>query len=403
MPEPRRAALSFIFVTVALDVLALGIVIPVLPQLVAAFLGGDLQRAAVVFGSFVTVWEAMQFVCSPLLGALSDRFGRRPVILASNFGLGLDYVLMALAPSLGWLWVGRVVSGITAASFPSATAYIADVLPPEKRAAGFGMIGAAFGLGFVVGPALGGVLGQLSPRLPFWVAAGFSLANAVYGVFVLPESLPREKRMAFSWKRANPLGSLRLLASHRELLGLAIAAFIMDVAHFSLQSAFVLYADYRYGWKERAVGLTLTGVGVCAAVVQGALAGRASRAFGERRAVLIGLVFGALGFWLYGFAPTGALFVLGVPLMALWGLASPASQALMSRRIGPSEQGQLQGALVSLMALAGIVAPPLYTRSFAWAIDPARGTTIPGVPFYLSAACLVVALAVAWAATRSVK
>jgi MFS transporter, DHA1 family, tetracycline resistance protein len=400
VPGSQKAALAFIFVTVALDVLALGIVIPVLPKLVTEFLGGDLQRAAVLFAWFVTAWEGTQFLCSPLLGALSDRFGRRPLILLSNLGLGLDYVLMALAPSLPWLWVGRIISGLTAASFPVASAYVADVMPPEKRAAGFGMIGAAFGLGFVVGPALGGFLGGFHPRLPFWVAAGFSLANAAYGAFVLPESLPKEQRMAFSWARANPLGSLKLLRSHPELLGLSLAAFAMNLAHFSLQSTFVLFADYRFGWKERAVGFTLAGVGVCAAVVQGGLAGPVAQKLGDKRTLLVGLVFGALGFACYGLAPTGLLFLVGVPIMSLWGLASPASQALMSRRIGPSEQGQLQGALTSLSAVAGIIAPPILNGAFAWAIDPQRTLAVPGTPFLLSAGLLLVALGIAVAATR---
>ena len=241
----NRAAQAFIFVTVALDVLAMGIVIPVLPKLVEAFLGGNTARAAEVFGVFGTVWSLMQFVCSPVLGVLSDRFGRRPVILLSNFGLGFDYILMALAPTVRWLFVGRVISGITGASFTTAGAYIADVTPPEKRAAGFGMIGAAWGLGFVLGPALGGLLGEVSPRLPFWVAAGMTLLNAMYGLFVLPESLPPERRRAFSWRRANPVGSLTLLRSHHELFGLAGVNILYFLAHQALPSVFVLYTGYR--------------------------------------------------------------------------------------------------------------------------------------------------------------
>jgi len=219
--KPRRAALAFIFITVVLDMLALGMIVPVLPKLVEDFLHGNTARAAEIFGLFATVWAAMQFLCSPVLGALSDRFGRRPVILLSNFGLGLDYIVMALAPTVWWLFVGRVISGITAASFSTASAYIADVAPPEKRAGGYGMLSAAFGLGFVLGPALGGVLGNIDPRLPFWVAAGLSLLNAMYGLFVLPESLGRDRREAFSWRRANPMGSIKLLRSHAEMLGLS--------------------------------------------------------------------------------------------------------------------------------------------------------------------------------------
>jgi len=265
---PRQAALAFIFVTVLLDGLAIGVVIPVLPMLIASFQGGDLARAAETVGDFGLIFAAMQFIVSPIAGALSDRIGRRPIILLSNFGLGLDYVLMALAPTLTLLFIGRVISGITAASFSTAGAYIADVTPPEKRAAGFGMLGAAFGLSFVLGPALGGVLGSIEPRLPFWGAAGLSLANAVYGLFVLPESLGRDMRSAFSWKRANPVASLVLLRRHSELLGLAASNFLNFLAHEVLPSVWVLYATYRYGWDEASIGLTLAAVGLCSVVTQ---------------------------------------------------------------------------------------------------------------------------------------
>ncbi len=258
---PRRAALSFIFITVVLDMLALGMIVPVLPKLVEDFVGGNTARAAEIYGLFGTVWAAMQFVFSPVLGGLSDRFGRRPVILLSNLGLGLDYIVMALAPSVGWLFLGRVISGITSASTSTAYAYIADVAPPEKRAAGFGMLSAAFGLGFVIGPAIGGVLGNIDPRLPFWVAAGFSFLNYMYGLLVLPESLPPERRERFSWRRANPMGSLKLLRSNRELFGLAIVNFLGNIAHEALPTTFVLYAMYRYGWNERTIGLATRGGG----------------------------------------------------------------------------------------------------------------------------------------------
>src|SRR3984885_8898430 len=251
--KPRRAALAFIFITVFLDMLALGVIVPVLPKLIEDFMHGNTARAAEYVGLFATVWAAMQFLFSPVLGALSDRFGRRPVILLSNFGLGLDYIVMALAPNVGWLFIGRVISGITAASFSTASAYIADVAPPDKRAGGYGMISAAFGLGFVLGPAMGGVLGNIDPRLPFWVAAGFSFLNFGYGLLVLPESLSPERRERFSWRRANPMGSLKLLRSNRELFGLAIVNFLGNTAHEALPTTFVLYAMYRYGWNERTI------------------------------------------------------------------------------------------------------------------------------------------------------
>jgi DHA1 family tetracycline resistance protein-like MFS transporter len=400
-PTPRRqAAFAFIFVTVLLDMLALGMVIPVLPKLIESFVSGDTARASEYVGVFATVWALMQFAFSPVQGALSDRFGRRPVILVSNFGLGLDYVVMALAPSLAWLFAGRVISGICSASVSTAFAYIADVTPAEQRAARFGMIGAAFGVGFVVGPALGGVLGAFDPRLPFWAAAGASLLNGLYGLLVVPESLPSERRTPFSWRRASPVGSLMLLRTHRELYGLAGANFLAQVSHVALPTVFVLYAEYRYGWGERAVGFTLALVGACAIVVQAGLVGRAVKRFGERGALAIGLLFGALGFAVYGVAPSGWLFCVGVPLMSLWGLASPAANGLMSKRVSPSAQGQLQGANASIQGIANLVAPVVFAQLFAYAIGAGRGWKLPGAPFLLAAVLLVAAAALAWRVTR---
>ena len=315
---PSRAAFGFVFITVVLDMLAMGIMVPVLPKLVIAMSHGDIAKAASVTGVFGFTWAAMQFVFAPVVGALSDRYGRRPVILLSNFGLGADYVLMALAPNLVWLFVGRVVSGVTAASFAAASAYVADVTPKEQRAAKFGMLGASFGLGFIVGPALGGLLGQVDLRLPFWVAGGLSLANAAYGYFILPESLPLERRAKVAWHLANPFGSLKLLRSSRALLGLASAAMLYYLAHESLPSVFVLYATYRYDWTERDVGLALAVVGVCTTIVQAALTGPAVKRLGERRALLWGLAFGVVGFGLFGAAPRGAIFFAGIPFIALW-------------------------------------------------------------------------------------
>lgn len=401
MPSARRpAAVAFIFVTVVLDVLALGIIIPVLPKLVENFMGGNTGRAAEIYGLFGSVWALMQFVCSPVLGALSDRFGRRPVILFSNFGLGLDYILMALAPNLAWLFVGRVLSGITGASFTTAGAYIADVTPADKRAGSYGLIGAAWGLGFVLGPALGGVLGDVDPRLPFWVAAGMTLLNALYGALVLPESLPREHRRAFAWRRANPLGSLKLLRTHHELIGLAAVNFLYFLAHQVLPSVFVLYAGHRYGWDAKDVGLTLAGVGICNIIIQAGLVKPVMKRLGERRVVLAGLFFGAAGFAVYGLANTGATFLLAVPVFALIGLYGPAAQQIMTRRVGPSEQGELQGANSSVMGIAGLFGPGLFTLTFAYFIRPGVAWTLPGAPFLLAALLMVLAVGLAWRVTR---
>jgi MFS transporter, DHA1 family, tetracycline resistance protein len=397
---PGRAAFAFIFVTVLLDMLALGIIIPVLPRLVVDFMGGDAPGAAEVLGLFGTAWALMQFLFSPMVGALSDRFGRRPVILISNIGLGLDYILMAVAPSLWWLFVGRVISGVTAASISAGYAYVADVTPPEQRAARFGMLGVAFGAGFVLGPAIGGLTGAVDPRLPFWIAAALSLINALYGWLILPESLARERRMAFAWGRANPLGSLKLLRSHRELFGLASINFLDALAHAVLPSMGVLYMLYRYGWDERTVGLVMAGVGLCSIVVQGGLIGPVVKRFGERNALIAGLLFGTAGFFVYGIAPTGMIFLIGVPLMALWGFANASALGLMSRRVGADEQGQLQGANQSLQGIANMIGPGLFTLSFAYAIRPESGVHLPGTPFVLAALLVLAAMAIAWRVTR---
>jgi len=389
------SAVAFIFVTILLDMFALGLIMPILPKLVESFVDNDTASAARIFGLFGTAWALMQFVFSPILGGLSDRFGRRPVVLLSNFGLGLDYVLMALAPSLIWLFIGRVISGITSASVSTAFAYIADMTPPERRAAVFGKVGAAFGAGFILGPAIGGLLGGIDPRLPFWVAAGLSFANTLYGLLILPESLPRDRRSPFRWKSANPLGALHLLRTDRVLAGLSITNFFAQLAHVVLPSTFVLYATYRYGWDTRTVGLTLAMVGICAMAVQGAGIGPIVRRIGERRALLLGLGCGAAGFLIFGAAPTGPLFWLGIPVMALWGITGAATQALMTRLVAPDQQGQLQGATASVQSVSQLLGPFLFTLIFAYFIGAQAPLKLPGAPFLLASALLVLALVIA--------
>jgi DHA1 family tetracycline resistance protein-like MFS transporter len=400
-PTPvRRAAFAFVFVTVALDMLALGVIVPVLPKLVLEFEGGDSATAAGIYGAFGTVFAAMQFLFAPLLGAVSDRFGRRSVILLSNVGLGLDYTLMALAPSVGWLFVGRAIGGICAASFTTAMAYVADVTPPEKRAASFGMLNAAFGLGFVVGPAFGGLLGSVDPRLPFWVAAGLTFANTLYGLFVLPESLPPESRAPFAWRRANPVGALLFLREHGDLLGLAVVVFLYRVAHEVLPSTFVLYTDHRYHWDTFTVGIALAILGVSSAFVQALLVGPVVRRLGERWSLLVGLAFGVAAFAVQALAPTGTVFVIGLMLITLWGFASPSVQSLMTRQVEPTAQGRLQGAIAGLVGVAGTIGPVLFTAVFAAAIARDAAWQLPGAPFLLAGALTLAALAVAWRVAR---
>lgn len=385
----RRAALAFIFVTVLIDVLAFGLIIPVLPHLVEEFVGGDTEQAAYWVGIFGTVFAAIQFLTSPVQGALSDRFGRRPVILLSCLGLGLDFVFMALAPSLAWLMVGRIISAITSASFTTANAYIADVTAPENRAKSFGMIGAAFGLGFIVGPLMGGVLGDIDHRLPFWAAAVLALLNFLYGLFVLPESLPKEKRSTrFDWSHAKPLGSVHLLRRYPQVMGLAFVVLLANMAHYVYPSTFVLFGDVRYGWGEKEVGYVLAVVGVLSVIVNLGLVGRLVKRLGERRALLLGLGCGVLGFTVYGFATSPWIFLLGLPISALWAIAQPATQALITREVGPEVQGRLQGALMSLVSLAGIVAPALFAGTFGWFIGRNAPSHQPGAAFFLAALVL---------------
>ncbi|MFO1409973.1 MAG: TCR/Tet family MFS transporter [Steroidobacteraceae bacterium] len=390
----RRAALGFIFVTALLNMLSFGIVIPVLPRLVAQLAGGDVARAAHYLGLFGTAWALMQFCCAPLLGLLSDRYGRRPVILLSNLGLGVDYVVMALAPSIAWLFFGRVVSGITSASMPAASAYISDVTAPAERARAYGLFGAAFGIGFIVGPALGGWLGASDPRLPFWAAAALSLGSALYGLLVLPESLaPEHRRRRLDWREANPVGALRLLRSHRELFALAAVSFLSFVAHEVYVTVFVLYANLRYGWDDRMVGAALALVGVTSMIVSALLVGPTVRWLGERRTLQAGLAFGVLGFVLLGVAATGAMMMVAIAVDALAGLANGPSLSLMTQRIAAEEQGALQGALAAVRGIAMLIGPGLFAATFATFLG--APWNLPAAPWYLAALLLLLALLLA--------
>src|SRR5947209_3364128 len=398
--SPSSAAFVFILVMVAFDFLAFGLIAPVLPDLIRQFEGGDFGRASDIVGYFGFAWNAMQFLFSPILGAWSDRFGRRPIILLSCFGLGIDYIFMALAPTLRWLFVGRIISGITASNVSTAFAYVTDVTPPEKRAKPFGYISAAFGLGFVIGPAMGGYLRNANLRAPFLAAAILSLANSLYGFFVLPESLPPERRAKSAWHMANPLGSLNLLRSHPELAGLSVVTTLYYLAHNSLPSMWALYTEYRYTWSRRDVGLSLAVVGVCAAVVSGVLVGPFVKRFGERRSVLSGLLFGTIGFAGFALAARGWMILAVIPFIALWGIAAPAMQSLMARHVDPSSQGKLQGAINSLRAITGMAGPVLFTQIFAIAISPRYGLHLPGAPYYLAALLLGASLLLAVYVTR---
>ena len=400
---PRKAAVVFIFATALMDVISLGIMIPVLPNLIKQFAGGDTALAAQYVLAFAVTWGLMQFLFGPIVGMLSDRFGRRPVLLLSIFGLGVDYIFMAVAPTLQWLFVGRVINGITAASFSTANAYVADVTAPQDRAKAFGMMGAAFGIGFLVGPGIGGVLGNINLRLPFWVAAGLAVCNWLYGYFVLPESLPPERRTAdLNWRRANPVGALQFLRERTNLLGLVAINVLYLFAHNVFPSIFVLYVGYRFNWGPLAASGMLIATGVAQILVQTLVVGRVVKAIGERGALLIGLASAVLAFLAYGLAPTPPWFYAGIPVGALGALIMPGLQSLMTRRVASNEQGRLQGLNSAFMGLTAIFGPMLYLSSLAFAVHHDAQLHQPGIPIVIAAAFCTAAFGLAVAVAKPV-
>lgn len=397
----HKPALRFIFVTLFLDILGVGLIIPILPKLIEQFSGGNVSSAAHTYGWLACLYSLMQFLCAPVLGGLSDRFGRRAVILSSLFGSWLDYLLLAFAPSLPWFFLGRIIAGITGANMTAANAYIADVSPPEKRAANFGIVAAAFGLGFIAGPALGGWIGdQFGLRAPFLVTAGLTLLNWCYGMFVLPESLPPENRRAFDWKRANPVGSLLALKRHPEVLGLTETYFLMNLAHQVFPSTWVLYTGFRYNWSPKQVGLSLAAVGVMAAIVQGGLVRKIVPWLGERRSIIIGLMNAVVFFAAYGLATQGWMVYVLIGIGSFGGIAMPALQGLVSRGVPLNEQGAVQGALSSLASLAGILGPLLATGLFGYFISARAPAQVPGAAFFCGSMLMLIALVLALRAFR---
>jgi DHA1 family tetracycline resistance protein-like MFS transporter len=394
----RPGATIFIFVTVLIDMLTFGMIGPVLPKLIASFVGNNYAHAAQIIGLFATVWALMQFFCSPLLGMLSDRVGRRPVILISNAVTVVDYVVMALAPNLAWLFAARVLSGIASSNMTAASAYIADVTAPEKRAAAFGMIGSAFGLGFVLGPAIGGIVGNVNPRLTFWVAAGFALLNTLYGLFVLPESLsPEHRTKRLQWQRANPVGSFRLLRSHHELWGLTWVNFITYVAHEVFPNIWVIYCIAAFGWSTGSVGLTLALVGIVAAINQATMVRPVVARLGERRTLLASLALAAIGLAFLG-TNNAIIFLVAAVIISL-PMYQASSQALMTRRVRPAEQGELQGALGSVRGISMLIGPAIFTLTFAQFAGPWRSFGLIGAPWLLAALLYAVSFVVAWRVT----
>ncbi|PZN93588.1 MAG: tetracycline resistance MFS efflux pump [Alphaproteobacteria bacterium] len=387
-------ALAFLFVTVLIDAIGFGVVIPVFPALIVRLTGRSLAGAAEVAGLIMFLYAITQFLCGPIIGGLSDRFGRRPVLLASLAAFGLDYLAMAFAPTLAWLIAARLVAGVTGASFPTAYAYIADISPPEKRAPNFGIIGMAFGFGFIIGPALGGIVAQYDARLPFLLAAGLALANVAYGYFVLPESLKPENRRPFEWRRANPAGALmRLRAAHPRVLMLALTVLLWTMGYQSLYATWSYFGIERFGWTPGQVGWSLAAVGVTGALVQGVLSRRLIPRYGARNIVIAGTFSGIAGYLIYAFAGAGWMMYVGITVAALQGLVFPSLQGMMSAGVAPSEQGELQGAVSSIQSLSSIMGPPLMTGSFAYFSSPGAPFYLPGAPFVLAAGFSILTLA----------
>lgn len=395
MQEKRHAAaIPFILVTLLIDVLGIGLLIPVLPELVTELAGGDIAAGSTYYGWFIAAYAAMQFLFAPILGGLADRFGRRPVLLVSLLGAGIDYLVMALAPNLTLLFVGRVISGVTGANITAANAYIADVSAPHERAKNFGLVGATFGVGFIVGPALGGLLAGLGLRAPFYAAAGLALVNWLYGFFILPESLKPELRRDFSWRRANPIGSLRSLGRYRLVRDLTFTYVCFGLAQNAMTATWVLYTTYRFGWDPFLNGISLAVVGVFSALVQGVLVRMFVARFGERAAILVGILMAAVSFVAYGLSPFGWALYIGIAIGSLGGLAGPSAQSLISRAVAADEQGEVQGALASLLSLTGVAGPLIGTTLFAYFTSAASPVDLPGAPFFVGSALLAVALVV---------
>jgi DHA1 family tetracycline resistance protein-like MFS transporter len=391
----QKNALLFIFITLLIDCTGIGIIIPVTPKLIQELIGGDISEASKYGGWLAFAYGIMQFLFSSVLGGLSDRYGRRPVLLISLLGLGIDYIFLAFAPTMFWLFVGRIIAGISGASFTTASAYIADISEPEKRAQNFGMVGAAFGIGFILGPLIGGLFADFGSRVPFLIAAGLSLLNAVYGYFVLPESLSQENRRAFDWKRANPIGTFINLKRHKEIIWLIVAVFLLNIAGQSPQSTWTYYTILKFDWSTKMVGASLAFIGLSIAIVQGGLIRIIVPKLGQKKSVYLGFLFSLIGYILFAFANQGwMMFAFMVPF-ALGGIAMPAIQGIISNRVPANEQGEMQGAITSLISVTSIIGPVLMTELFYSFTQNNSSLYFPGAPFMMSAILVTISLAIA--------
>ena len=395
MSNKRNPAIIFIFITIVIDVLGIGIIIPVLPKILLELTGKGLSEASQYSGYLMASYAIMQFIFSPIIGGLSDKFGRRPVILVALFGFFLDYMILVYAPTIGWLFVGRILAGITGASFTTATAYIADISNDENRSKNFGMVGAAFGLGFILGPPIGGLLGDIGTRVPFMFAAGLSLVNALYGYFILPESLSKENRREFSWKRANPVGSLKNLGRYPALLGLVGALFCLQIAGQTHPSTWSYFTMKEFGWNLKQVGWSLAFVGLIVAIVQGGLNRIINPKIGDRNSVIIGLLFYGMGFMLFSIATTGWMMYIYMIPFGLGGIAGPSLQSLITKQVAPNEQGELQGGITSLQSVTTIVGPLIASNLFSYYSDGQDHFQFPGAAFFMAGLLTFLALGIA--------
>ena len=395
MSNKRNPAIIFIFITIVIDVLGIGIIIPVLPKILLELTGKGLSEASQYSGYLMASYAIMQFIFSPIIGGLSDKFGRRPVILVALFGFFLDYMILVYAPTIGWLFVGRILAGITGASFTTATAYIADISNDENRSKNFGMVGAAFGLGFILGPPIGGLLGDIGTRVPFMFAAGLSLINALYGYFILPESLSKENRREFSWKRANPVGSLKNLGRYPALLGLVGALFCLQIAGQTHPSTWSYFTMKEFGWNLKQVGWSLAFVGLIVAIVQGGLNRIINPKIGDRNSVIIGLLFYGMGFMLFSIATTGWMMYIYMIPFGLGGIAGPSLQSLITKQVAPNEQGELQGGITSLQSVTTIVGPLIASNLFSYYSDGQDHFQFPGAAFFMAGLLTFLALGIA--------
>src|SRR6187549_1648510 len=403
MAVDRKAAVGFIFITLLIDVMGWGLIIPVMPRLVSDLKGIPVNEASAYGAWLLFAYAVTQFICAPLIGNLSDRFGRRPVLLTSMFGFAVDYIFMALSPTYGWLFVGRIIAGITGASFTTASAYIADVSTPETRAKNFGMIGAAFGLGFIIGPALGGLLAGWGIRAPFYAAAALCLLNTLYGYFVLPESLSEGHRREFHWKRASPFGSLLLFKRYPVIGRLAISFFLIYMAAQSVQANWNFFTIYRFHWSEKMVGISLAVVGLLVGLVQAGLTRVINPRLGNERSIYLGLLLYSLGLVMFAFATEGwMMFAFLIPY-CLGGIAGPSLQSVLAGHVPPNEQGELQGALTSLMSLTTILGPLLMNNLFKFFTTGKDHIHFPGAPFLLGAIFMLGSIIVAWMTLRNEK